>query len=201
MASVTPIKAAAKKTPMKKRRKLPAPRAQRTPHEKRKAAAVDPDLKAAEVRLGQLPTGFVAEGFEIINDQVRIYGKVKDAIGSVRAYADTNVNAETLGRAIGEEVNRYQPAPAAPHRDSPLDNALGSLERRIEEIGIALNELERAACSILLPAPPDVHPNSAGHTTAAAIVEAPAVDELHRLTNCLERLVNRVNSITGRVQA
>lgn len=190
MASrATPIKSA----PSARKK---AARPTRTRHEQRKAAQPPSDpTRLAHTIMGQLPPNFTPDGFEIIGDQVRVYGKVKPIDQDKGRPEPAN---EAVGRAYGELVHAE-----VKRASSPLMDAIGSYGLRLDELSHALEHLNDMGASILTPEPPEPagaagHANGSPQTGPAG---AYAVNLLHEHTLRLERLIGRVNNITSRVQA
>lgn len=170
----------------------------------RKPAAARPSRKASiplktpnialdRQALAQLPAGFAPEGFEIIGDQVRVYGKVRDHVGPGEVGGDPNWKLAT------PSSGPYPEPPQTVARNSVVFDSLHAIGRRIDEAWNAIEALEQAAASILVPQPPAGETASAGKDPQP--VESPAVSLANDLSRGLERLTNRINHITGRVQA
>jgi hypothetical protein len=185
--------------------KKPAPR--KTAPKKTAPARMKSATKAAllpkllEAAMAELPPGFKADGFEMVGDTLRIFGSVAqapcDQVGAAPAPSRA-VDAETTQDYFEKlTAPKYM---VEPMPTSPLMNAIGSYELRLEELSASLTNLERAAESVLLPAAVHAEVGGTGSQVAAP-AGAEAVDRLHALTGRFEHLINRVNNITTRVQA
>jgi hypothetical protein len=126
----------------------------------------------------------------------------------VRVVARTPGGHPIVAQVNGSTDAVYAKAPSHPYpdaaatltRNSVVFDSLHSIGRRVDEAWNAIEELEKAAASILVPEPPAAAGDSASSTNPVP-AESPAVNLMHELSLGLERLTNRINNITGRVQA
>jgi hypothetical protein len=152
--------------------------------------------KMLETALAELPAGFKVKDFEMVGDTLRIFGSVvEEPRGEAARPAPVDVE---VGRLYEKQMT--EPRYIAPIPTSPLMNAIGSYELRLEELSAALCNLERAAESVLLPGG-GTSANGSNEGPQAAPAGAEAVDRLHGLNGRFERLIACLSDITQRVQA
>jgi hypothetical protein len=139
--------------------------------------------------LEQLPPGFRAEGFEIIDNQLRVFGRVRD---------------EVIG-TIASEPGLPPPPAMTPmlaggtKRESPLLAALRTLDHRLQELNLATDGLEDYLGAVLLSSAPTGE--SAQGSNQAGPADSHAVAEVFRLCSMVDRQIARITGMVARTQA
>lgn len=155
--------------------------------------------EAAAGAIGALPPEFQTDGFEIIGDQVRIFGTVKPP--PVQFHGEGIVDAEL--RKDSEFLSFSSPAPAPismmPARTSPLQEALHEQYMQISTLSQVLEDLEVALSFVVMPTAPQG--NGAAEAAQTRPQRAGVLDVLENHADALQRVISRVRHLTDRVQA
>lgn len=165
----------------------------------RKPAAARPTRRAPRQNLGDPSQVFLRIGDDIElagGAMVRVVARTPSGHPILR---QLNGSTDMVAAPVSFQEPYQEPPSETLTRNSVVFDSLHLIGRRIDEAWNAVAELEQAAASILVPQPPAGENAAAGKDPQP--VESPAVSLMNDLARGLERLTNRINHITGRVQA
>lgn len=169
-----------------------------------RASRAKPKAQQITQPLPTLPAGFVIDGFEIVGDQVRVYGKVKhdaptagpDLSPAGIAGSQVAMAGQYASMAI-QRCDAAPPPPAIVSRQSLLSEALQNQLALLHDVSCAMSDLEAATAFVTNPEAQGV----GGNKSDPAPSRSEALGVLSDHAMYLTVIASRIRGLTSRLQS